>query len=32
MSIDKPRLRNTLNKLRRIPFDHSDPSNTAMAP
>ncbi len=32
MKIHKPRLRNALRKLRRIPFDRSDPANVAMAP
>ena len=31
-SVDKPRLRNALNKLRRIPFDRGDPYNQAIAP
>lgn len=32
MKIDKPRLRNALKKMRRVPFDHTDPINVAMAP
>ena len=31
-SVDKPRLRNALKKLRRIPFDREDPYNLATAP
>ena len=31
-SVDKPRLRNALKKLRRIPFDRGDPYNQAIAP
>ena len=31
-SVDKPRLRNALKKLRRIPFDREDPFNLATAP
>ena len=31
-SVDKPRLRNTLKKLRRVPFDRGDPYNQATAP
>ena len=30
--INKPLLRNTLKKLRRVPFDRSEPTNAAMAP
>ena len=31
-SVDKPRLRNALKKLRRIPFDRGDPYNQAITP